>query len=58
MTSEAPKDILPRSVRLLLGATNPGISDSRLRREVAGTRVSEKPRSNAAEVAAFITCMK
>ncbi len=36
MTPEAPKDILPRSVRLLLGATNPGISDARLRREVAG----------------------
>jgi acyl-CoA synthetase (AMP-forming)/AMP-acid ligase II/NAD(P)-dependent dehydrogenase (short-subunit alcohol dehydrogenase family) len=33
---EQPKDILPRPVRLLLGATNTGISESRLRREVAG----------------------
>jgi acyl-CoA synthetase (AMP-forming)/AMP-acid ligase II/NAD(P)-dependent dehydrogenase (short-subunit alcohol dehydrogenase family) len=34
--SEAPKDILPRPLRLLLGATNFGISESRLRRAVGG----------------------
>jgi hypothetical protein len=31
-----PKDLLPRSVRLLLGATGPGVSDRRLREAVAG----------------------
>ena len=36
MSEQGPKDILPRSVRLLLGATNPGISDRRLRDAVAG----------------------
>jgi acyl-CoA synthetase (AMP-forming)/AMP-acid ligase II/NAD(P)-dependent dehydrogenase (short-subunit alcohol dehydrogenase family) len=31
-----PKDLLPRSVRLLLGATGPGVSDRRLRDAVNG----------------------
>jgi acyl-CoA synthetase (AMP-forming)/AMP-acid ligase II/NAD(P)-dependent dehydrogenase (short-subunit alcohol dehydrogenase family) len=31
-----PKDLLPRPVRLLLGATGPGVSDGRLRDAVAG----------------------
>ena len=39
MSEHAPKDILPRPVRLLLGATNVGISDARLRREVAGQTI-------------------
>jgi hypothetical protein len=29
-------ELLPRPVRLLLGATNPGVGDERLRRSVAG----------------------
>jgi NADP-dependent 3-hydroxy acid dehydrogenase YdfG len=33
---DEPKDLLPRSVRLLLGATGPGVSDRRLRDAVAG----------------------
>ncbi len=37
--SDGPKDILPRPVRLLLGATNIGISDERLRREVHGQTI-------------------
>ncbi len=38
MTDEPrePKDILPRPVRLLLGATGRGVSDERLRRAAAG----------------------
>jgi acyl-CoA synthetase (AMP-forming)/AMP-acid ligase II/NAD(P)-dependent dehydrogenase (short-subunit alcohol dehydrogenase family) len=31
-----PKDLLPRPVRLLLGATSPGVSDRRLHEAVAG----------------------
>src|SRR5205807_192933 len=34
-----PKDVLPRPVRLLLGATGLGVSDRRLREAVAGTVV-------------------
>jgi acyl-CoA synthetase (AMP-forming)/AMP-acid ligase II/NAD(P)-dependent dehydrogenase (short-subunit alcohol dehydrogenase family) len=34
--SDGPKDVLPRPLRLLLGATSPGISDARLREHVAG----------------------
>ncbi|HWE33063.1 MAG TPA: SDR family NAD(P)-dependent oxidoreductase, partial [Solirubrobacteraceae bacterium] len=37
--SDGPKDILPRPVRLLLGATNVGIGDARLRREVHGQTI-------------------
>jgi acyl-CoA synthetase (AMP-forming)/AMP-acid ligase II/NAD(P)-dependent dehydrogenase (short-subunit alcohol dehydrogenase family) len=33
---QEPKDLLPRSVRLLLGATGPGVSDRRLHEAVAG----------------------
>jgi acyl-CoA synthetase (AMP-forming)/AMP-acid ligase II/NAD(P)-dependent dehydrogenase (short-subunit alcohol dehydrogenase family) len=36
MNEQGPKDILPRPIRLLLGATNAGISDARLRERVAG----------------------
>jgi acyl-CoA synthetase (AMP-forming)/AMP-acid ligase II/NAD(P)-dependent dehydrogenase (short-subunit alcohol dehydrogenase family) len=36
MTEREPKDLLPRSVRLLLGATGPGVSDRRLHEAVAG----------------------
>jgi hypothetical protein len=31
-----PKDVLPRAVRLLLGATGRGVSDERLRGAVSG----------------------
>jgi acyl-CoA synthetase (AMP-forming)/AMP-acid ligase II/NAD(P)-dependent dehydrogenase (short-subunit alcohol dehydrogenase family) len=34
--SDGPKDVLPRPVRLLLGATNPGIADGPLRAAVDG----------------------
>ena len=34
-----PKDLLPRALRLLLGATAVGVSDSRLRHAVAGKLV-------------------
>jgi acyl-CoA synthetase (AMP-forming)/AMP-acid ligase II/NAD(P)-dependent dehydrogenase (short-subunit alcohol dehydrogenase family) len=34
--SDAPKDLLPRPIRLLLGATNVGISEGRLRKAVDG----------------------
>jgi acyl-CoA synthetase (AMP-forming)/AMP-acid ligase II/short-subunit dehydrogenase len=37
--SDGPKDILPRPLRLLLGATNIGIGDARLRREVHGQTI-------------------
>ncbi len=37
--SDGPKDVLPRRVRLLLGATSAGIGDERLREHVAGNLI-------------------